>query len=333
MMLLSKHMAQYLEYRALHQGSPPGSIAQYDLTLRSFMAYLTAQHAADDLRSFTPEHVLGWSLHERKRERGISARTLSLRLSHLSGLAEYLMAQSFRGKPLLPTNPVKAIPRPKFKKKPSGFLLPDELSAFLAVKVKGPAALVRDVLLDTMLRVSEVANADVGHLIKMGPRVYLETVVKGGNTKRVPISPDVAAALDSYLKSRGSPGPAEPLLLNGHRRRWDRKPLSNMMARIGKRAGITRIRVSAHKLRHTANVVARRGNVDPYMRSVLLNHANTRTVEVYDHLIPDEMYEARLKQRAGLHSYLALALDSEILLPTENDGGGESASPQEPKPN
>jgi integrase len=114
-------------------------------------------------------------------------------------------------------------------------------------------------------------------------------------------------------------------------RRWDRKPLSNMMARIGKRAGITRIRVSAHKLRHTANVVARRGNVDPYMRSVLLNHSNTRTVEVYDHLIPDEMYEARLKQRAGLHSYLSLAIGSETLLPSENEGGSGSGTAQEPK--
>jgi integrase len=334
MQLLSKQMAQYLEYRAFHQGSPPGSIAQYDLTFRSFVAYLTTQKQADDIRSFTPDNVLGWSMHERKREKGISARTLSLRLSHLSGLAEHLIAIPVRGKPLMTTNPVKAIPRPRFKRKPVGFLLPDELVAFLSVKVPAHSALARDVLLDTMLRVSEVAHADVGHLLTMGQRVYLEVTVKGGATKRVPISPDVAISLGRYLTSRGTPGPTEPLLLNSQRRRWDRKPLSNLMARIGKRAGITRIRVSAHKIRHTANVVARRGGVDQLTRSVMLNHSNTRTIEAYDHVMPDEAYEGRLKQREGLRSYLDLGGHSFTFfppaVPTATPG---PVTPQENNPN
>jgi integrase len=65
-----------------------------------------------------------------------------------------------------------------------------------------------------------------------------------------------------------------------------------------------RFRVSAHKLRHTGNVVARRGGVDAVVRSALLNHADGRTVAQYDHLLPDEMYEARLQQREGLARYL-----------------------------
>jgi integrase len=81
--------------------------------------------------------------------------------------------------------------------------------------------------------------------------------------------------------------------------------MSNLLARIGKKAGIGRLRVSAHKLRHTGNVVARRGGVDAVVRSALLNHADTRTVAQYDHLIPDELYEARLQQRDALSRYLS----------------------------
>jgi integrase len=76
------------------------------------------------------------------------------------------------------------------------------------------------------------------------------------------------------------------------------------MARIGKEAGIGRFKVSAHKLRHTANVVARRGGVDPVVRSALLNHSSLRAVQEYDHLLPAETYEARLQQREGLARYI-----------------------------
>jgi len=97
----------------------------------------------------------------------------------------------------------------------------------------------------------------------------------------------------------------EPLLVNQRGKRWKRTALSNLMARIGKKAGIGRFRVSAHKLRHTGNVVARRGGLDAVVRSALLNHADTRTVDQYDHLIPDELYEARLQQREALSRYLS----------------------------
>lgn len=306
-MLLSRHMAEYLEYRAYHQGSPPGSIAQYELTFRTFIAYLHMKGERDDLRSFTGEHVLGWSMHERKREHGLSARTLSLRLSHLSGFAEHLMRSTFQGKPLLTINPVKVHPRPKFQKKPQDFLLPDELERFLAVKVPLRVSVARDLFIDTLLRVSEIANADVGHVLVAGQRTYLQVKVKGGMTRKVPLSPEVADTLTKYLSTRGSPGPGEPLLINVAGKRWNRKPLSNLMARIGGRAGITRIRVSAHKLRHTGNVVARRSGMNEYVQSRLLNHSNTKTIQEYQHLLPDELWAARVQQRQGLAAYLGAA--------------------------
>lgn len=40
------------------------------------------------------------------------------------------------------------------------------------------------------------------------------------------------------------------------------------------------------------------------MQSQLLNHTTTRTVDLYSHALADEVYEARLQQRAGLEKDL-----------------------------
>ena len=47
-----------------------------------------------------------------------------------------------------------------------------------------------------------------------------------------------------------------------------------------------------------------------YTRSALLNHSDTRTVAQYDHLLPDELIEARAKQHAGLETYLRSGFSS-----------------------
>jgi integrase len=120
----------------------------------------------------------------------------------------------------------------------------------------------------------------------------------------VPVSPTVGENVRDYLLARGMPKPQEPLLLNKNGARWTRTALTNLVARIARQAGVTRFNVSAHKLRHTANVIARRAGVDQYTRSALLNHNDTRTVAQYDHLLPDELIEARAKQRVGLDRYI-----------------------------
>ena len=107
-----------------------------------------------------------------------------------------------------------------------------------------------------MLRVSELANARVGDLEVTGSETFLRVVVKGGEEKRVPISPDVAEQLQVYVGTRGDLPRTAPLLANSRGRRWTRSGLSQRVAETARQAGITRLRVSAHKLRHTAASLA-----------------------------------------------------------------------------
>lgn len=306
-MTLSKAMTEYLRYHALHKGGSPSSVEQYERVYRSFLAHLKGQGLNDEPRHFTGQTVLSWSLAE--GERGVSARTMSSRLALLGSLARFMLRlKDARGRPLLLTDPTREFARPRYQRAPQAFLYPEELRAFLAVQRPLRESLVRDLFLDTMLRVSELAGADVGDWQETEGRCFLRVRVKGGQEKTVPVSPTVATAVQDYLLARGVGLGAQdaslPLLANAQGQRWTRTALTQLVSRIAKKAGITRFSVSAHKLRHTANVVARRAGVDQYTRSALLNHTDTRTVAQYDHLLPDELYDARVAQAAGLQTYL-----------------------------
>ena len=155
-----------------------------------------------------------------------------------------------------------------------------------------------------MLRVSEVANANVGDLEQVGDRAQLRVRVKGGKEKRVPISPEVAGQLRGYLDYRGTLPPSAPLIVNSRGQRWTRTGLSQLMARIAVDAGVHRIKVSAHKLRHTAATVALASGVNPLAVSRLLNHSSLSITQQYLHLAPGALDQARDQQRAGLLRYL-----------------------------
>jgi site-specific recombinase XerD len=313
-MTLSTYMEHCLQWRAAKLGASPASVEQYRRAYRTFTAYLRSAGLPDAPKSFTREALAGWEAAERGH--GVGPRTLASRLGMFTSLGDFLLEQrDGRGRPLLTENPARGYRRPKYRKAASHFLYAAELRAFLEVERPERESLARDVLLDTMLRVSELCEANVGDFVEPEPgRHYLTVQVKGqralGAQKRyVPVSPPVAKALESYLLARGVFDPVksanEPLLVNSRGKRWTRNAMTDLMARIGQQAGIGRFRVSAHKLRHTANVVARHGGVDAVVRSALLNHSSPRTVQEYDHVLPAEIYQARLQQREGLARYTA----------------------------
>ncbi len=303
-MTLSKAMSEYLRHRAVYQRSSPGSIEQYDRTYRMFLAHLRSKGLPDAPGSFTSDTVREWGLTE--GERGVGPRTLATRFGQLASLADHMMKlKDGRGRPLLVAHPVRELERPRFQKPESKFLHPDELKAFLGVPAETHLNLARDLLLDTMLRVSEAVNANVGDI--EGPdgndRYLIVVRVKGGQEKRVPLSPVIADSLRDSLLARGAVERTAPLLVNARGQRWTRQGLSQAMTRLGHKAGIKRFAVSAHKLRHTAATVALHAGVDLLSVSKLLNHSKIETTAQYLHLIPGSLHEARDKQRAGMEDY------------------------------
>lgn len=307
-MTLSKAMSEYLRHRAVYERSSPESIEQYDRTYRMFLAHLRAKGLPDVPRSFTSDAVREWGLLE--GERGVGPRTIAGRFGQLASLAGYIVRlKDGRQRPLLVENPLQGLERPRYRKPESKFLHPEEAKAFFAEPAGPPLNLARDVLADTMLRVSEAVNASVGDV--EGPDVEgnyeVRVHVKGGAEKRVPLSPAVASALRDSLLARGAIEERHrtlPLLANSRGQRWSRQGLSQALVRLGRKAGVKRFNVSAHKLRHTSATVALSSGADLKEVSSLLGHSKIETTAQYLHLIPGTLHEARAKQRAGLERYI-----------------------------
>ncbi len=54
------------------------------------------------------------------------------------------------------------------------------------------------------------------------------------------------------------------------------------------------------------NVIARGVGLDVATRAALLNHSDTNTVQRYDHLLPGEFDDARVKVRTALEGMTTL---------------------------
>jgi len=316
---LSRIVREALRYLGSVRNYAPTTLDGYETSFEQFRSFLLARQLPDDIHHFTGDTVRRFA--EDLAERGSKASTIVIRLTALSSIANTLMKlNDGRGRPYLAQNPTKAFEWPTVDRPETKFLLPDELGAFLRVSRPVRESIARDLLVDTGLRVSELCRANVGSVITVDGKTALALTVKGrGRRERkrhVPISAAVASTLSDYLAAREILNPQdpkrrdEPLLLNREGLRWKRTSLSALMARIGREAGIDRLRVSAHKLRHTANVVtrfARRedgSSLDRWTRSRLLSHENPQSLDRYEHLLPDELFEARAAQRQALNRYL-----------------------------
>ncbi len=305
-MTLSDLADKCCEYLAA-RGKSPNTIAAYRVTFRQFSAHVTQTLGlTDDAKHFTSDAVESFTIALHRA--GVNQNTIRTRLSSLSTLAKVgAKLKDRRGKPIVGLNPVATVERPKRKRPPEKFLTPVELAAFLEVPRPLRVSIARDLLIDLGLRASELCNANVGDVITSQGVHYLSVITKGNHPARVPISPDVADHVKDWLIERNVPEPAEPLLLDGAGRRLDRGALAYITMSIAKDAGIRRFKVRPHTLRHTINNIRRQSGLDPLVRSALLTHTSPSSIVSYEHLMPEELVEARAQQRRGLAAYLEAA--------------------------
>jgi integrase/recombinase XerD len=285
------------------------TIAVYDRVYMQFLTYVKRQGGHDDLRSFNDATVLGFA--EDLGRLGIHPNTIIRGLSALSTLAKHgMMRHDVRGRRLVSEDPTKSFRWPVAQRKETHYLRPDELRALLTIEAPTHKALTRDLLVETGIRVGEASRLNVEDFQQADGRYYLAVKVKGRGqqrrqeTRQIPLSPGLGNALRDWILARGTVHPDSALLVGRDRQRMSRSAIANMIGRLATAAGVSRLRVSPHKLRHTANVIARLANVDPPTRSRLLGHSSQRSLERYDHVLPHELHDAREQTSEGLRRYI-----------------------------
>ncbi len=164
----------------------------------------------------------------------------------------------------------------QFKREP---LTPDEANRLANACESHEEKLVVWTLLDTGLRVSELAALSKSHLDWQGHRltVYGKGGPYGAASKRriVPLSDRVRPLLEGHLALHESVGMTP-------------RTVQRLLRRIANRAGVVRT-VTPHVLRHTFAVTAVRKGISLPSLQRLLGHDRLTTTEVYLNLAPEDV--------------------------------------------
>lgn len=284
---------QYLKERR----PSPKTCEAYELAYGQFMAFLMGLGLTDDIRHFTPENVNAFSTY--LLEHGRKATSVHLKLSALHSLGEFgVKTKDARGHFILAENPLTRVYRPKRETPPEKYLYENELKRFLAEPCSAGLRVAIGLIVDTALRVSEICNANVEHLSLDGERVVLAVTVKGGKHRTVVLGAEMAERLLALLKQR-EVKPSDPLVVNEHGVRYRRGVLTEAVLRLAVRAGITRIKVRAHVIRHSVATLAIKLGADVPTVAAMLNHSGLGTIQRYIHR-QDAVDAAREAVRAGL---------------------------------
>ena len=83
--------------------------------------------------------------------------------------------------------------------------------------------------------------------------------------------------------------PDTPILIDAYGKRMKRGGLSYLILKLAGRAGIKRIPVRPHIVRHTVNTVRRASGIDSLTRSRLLTHTSPASLASYEHGTPEEL--------------------------------------------
>jgi integrase len=305
MVSLSRSFQECRVYLLGVRGYAVSSLDNYERTWSYYLAYLRQQGLGDEARHFTTDTVIGFRDYLAAPPYELQGSSILNKIHALSTLARFMMTKKDgRGRPTLPSNPTLGFERPRTHTPETKFLLPDELRAFMTTACHPGLDFARRLMLDTGIRCLEACEANAEDLCHVGDTWMLRLKVKGrrqagGEPASIPVSPPLAILLTR-------PSVTGPLLTDTQGRRWRRSQLTQAMIRLGHRAGITRLTTSPHRLRHTANVLARMAGVDPLTRASMLNHRSMRSLARYDSLVPGEVIRGREKQSRQLELYLRL---------------------------
>jgi integrase/recombinase XerC len=133
------------------------------------------------------------------------------------------------------------------------------------------------------LRIGEVVGLDVGDVVLQSHsgRVRIRQG-KGRKEREVPLNATARRAIRKYVASREGPGSEEPLFTSRRETRLSIRSLQHLVRGLAHRARITRIKVSAHTLRHSFALIYIKMRPDGLQRlSELMGHDSLDTTAIY----------------------------------------------------
>jgi integrase/recombinase XerD len=316
--LIPDFLCQYLQAQ---RNASPQTIASYRDTLRlllGFVQQVSGRAPAQQALSDWDAPLVLRFLDHLERQRHNQVRTRNARLAAIRSFMRYV-GQRFP-ETLAVSARVLAIPTKRWERPLLSYLSQAETQALL----KAPAdtwSQRRDHLLWTLLyttgaRISEILALNRDD-VQSAPSPALQIRGKGRKQRLVPLQPNVAAQLRSWLKDLPTAGDT-PVLTNRRGQRLTRfgahKQLRYRLERLQPHyPSLAKRKLSPHSLRHTAAMHLLQSGVDITLIALWLGHASPATTHHYVEL-DLTMKRAALEKLAQTRSRARLPKPADPLL-------------------
>ena len=280
-------VGQFLDHVVLERGLSENTRQAYESDLVGFSGFLETRGC----RSFNAvrrKDILDYLTHE--RDRGISVRSVSRRLTAIRILFRYMQQEG-----LLDANVTEAMDSPRLWKTLPGTLSMKEVDRLLAAPVGRLRMVVRDrALLELMyatgLRVSEVAGLRLDDI--HFDEGYVRSIGKGNRVRVVPFGEKARRSLETYLAEaraeflvRRGGELADPgyVFLTYRGKPFTRKGIWKLIKQYARRVGIDKP-VSPHTLRHSFASHLLANGAPLRVIQEMLGHTDIATTQVYTHV-------------------------------------------------
>ncbi len=272
----------YLEYLRVELGRADRTLRSYEADLRQFDDWCT-QEGIDPLAVQTAQ-LRDWLAA--LEQKGCGGRTRSRKLSTLRGFYRRLME---RGR--IDRDPTELLKARERRRPLPKTLTHDEVDRLIAQPVTAEPTGLRDramleVAYGCGLRVSEVIGLQLGDI--EADEGFVRCYGKGSKERLVPLGDEAAHWLERYVaegRSHFKPTAKEQAVFLGRRggpltRQW----FGKLLKQYATDAGIERVRVSPHVLRHSFATHLLEGDADLRAVQAMLGHTQIATTEVYTHV-------------------------------------------------
>lgn len=299
----------YIRTHCVARGLRPLTLAAYEDALRQFSEWVRVTHSDRPPDQVTARDVLEYLQHLRE-DRGNGDSAVNRALVVLRSFYRAMVAMGYldhKANPLSGFPSIKAVPR----KLPVS-LAPEQVSRLLAEPKSDTVIGLRDrallaLLYGTGIRATECATLRGGQVDLA--RLTITVSGKGGHERTIPLNPQLAEVLRTYIHARGPALPAAPFLRSRFGRPLSRGAVYERVRTWGQRSRVG-IPLSPHRMRHTFATHLVRAGVGLVTIRDLLGHRQITSTQIYLHVTAED-----LRSAAARHPIGSLLSTVEHLLP------------------
>jgi site-specific recombinase XerD len=263
------------------RGLSPRTLDWYRMIGERFVAFRTARGADPALDAVTTAE--GRAFVVSLQQAGLSPSSVAGFVRGLRAFSAWCAAEG-----LVAEDPLRRLPRPRVPSRLIATLGPVELERLLAVASRRDRLIIA-LLLDTGLRLSELAGLRMGDLLPDG---YLRVRGKGGKERLVPLGAVTEARLPDYI-AHSRPRPigrdVEQIFLARDGRPLTPVAIQHALRRLGRRAGLDGVRTNPHTFRHTFAKLYLLNGGDLFSLQKILGHTTLDMVRRYVNLDTGEV--------------------------------------------